>query len=115
MGPEPASIRPCVRPCVCVFTHLNMNISMTSWPIAIKFYLKHKWGGEKASLRFGADQIRTLVFMATDSSNRVIMGKTASSRFLSCFCIKTFSYLQVRMSYITFSLLFSFGSYHTCR
>ena len=29
--------------------------------------------------------IRTLVPMATDSSHRVIMGKTASSRFLKCF------------------------------
>ena len=39
----------------------------------------------KAALSFGPDRIRTLVFMATDSSNRVIMGKTASSRFLECF------------------------------
>ena len=32
-----------------------------------------------------ADKFRTLVSMATDSSHRVIMGKTASSRFLECF------------------------------
>ena len=32
---------------------------------------------------FVADQFRTLVSMATDSSHRVIMGKTASSRFMS--------------------------------
>ena len=42
------------------------------------------WGGEKIALGFGADQIRTLVSMATDSSHRVIMGKRASSRFLDC-------------------------------
>ena len=63
----------------------NMNISVTSWVIAIQFYLNHHWGGGKAILGFGADQIRTLVYMATDSSHRVIMGKTASSCFLDCF------------------------------
>ena len=63
-----------------------MNISETSRPITIKFYLKRHWGGGKAaSLGFGADQIRTLVSMATDSSHRVIMGKRASSRFLAVF------------------------------
>ena len=62
-------------------TFSNMNISETSRPIAIKFYLKHHWGGEKAAIGFGADQIRTLVSMATDSSNRVIMGKTFSHVF----------------------------------
>ena len=70
------------HPCVCASTLSNMNISETGWPIAIKFYMKHHWGGGKAALGFGADQIRTLVSMATDSSHRVIMGKRASSRFL---------------------------------
>ena len=32
------------------------------------------WG--KASLVFGPDLIRTLVYMATDSSHRVIMGES---------------------------------------
>ena len=75
------SRRPSVRP----FTFSNMNISATSWLIGMKFYLKHHWGGGKASVGFDPDQIRTLVSMATDSSHRVIMGKTASSRFLECF------------------------------
>ena len=66
-------------------TFSNMNISETSRPIAIKFYLKHHWGGGKAAVGFDPDQIRTLVSMATDSSHRVLMGKTASSRFLECF------------------------------
>ena len=73
-------MRVCVRP----LTLLNMNISATSWPIRMKFYLKHHWVGEKASVGFDLDRIRTLVSMATDSSHRVIMGKTASSRFLEC-------------------------------
>ena len=79
------SVRPSVRPCVGALTLSNMNISATSWPIGMKFYLKHHWGGGKASVGFGLDWIRTLVSMATDSSHRVIMGKTASSRFLEGF------------------------------
>ena len=62
----------------------NMNISEASRLITIKFYLKHYWRRGKAAWGFGADQFRTLVSMATDSSHRVIMGKTASSRFLEC-------------------------------
>ena len=73
------------RRCRCCQPFSNMNIAEASWPITIKFYLKHYWGGGKAAWGFGADQFRTLVSMATDSSHRVIMGKTASSRFLKCF------------------------------
>ena len=80
-----SSRRPSVRPSVRPFTFSNMNISATSWLIGMKFYLKHHWGGGKASVGFDPDRIRTLVSMATDSSHRVIMGKTASSRFLECF------------------------------
>ena len=50
-----------------------MNISETRRTITIKFYLKHHWGGGKAELGFGSDQIKTLVPMATGSSKRVIM------------------------------------------
>ena len=63
----------------------NMNISATRGLIAIKFYLKHHWVGGKAALGFGPDRIRTLFSMATESSHRVIMEKTASPCFLSCF------------------------------
>ena len=69
---EPASVRTCVR----AFTLSNMNISATSGPIVTKFYLKHHWVGGKDALGFGLDRIRTLVSMVTDSSHRVIMGKT---------------------------------------
>ena len=78
-------MRLCVRPSVRPFTLSNMNISATNWSIEMKFYLKHHWGGGKASVGFDPDRIRTLVSLATDSSHRVIMGKTASSRFLECF------------------------------
>ena len=83
MGPKWASVRACV--CVRASTLSNMNISETGRRNAIKFYMKHHWGGGKAALGFGADRIRTLVSIATDSSHRVIMGERASSRFLGCF------------------------------
>ena len=69
------SVRPSVCPCVCASTLSNNNISETSGPIATKFYLKHYWGGGKASLGFGPDWFGTLVSMATESPHRVIMGK----------------------------------------
>ena len=47
--------------------------------MAIKFYLKHHWGGGKAALGFWPDGIGTLVSMATDSSHRVIIGKMLSA------------------------------------
>ena len=54
----------------------KINISETSRPIVIKFHQKHHWGRGLAALGFGPDRNRTLVSMATDSSHRVIMGKT---------------------------------------
>ena len=75
----------CVRVSVRALTLSKINISATSWRIGMKFYLKHHWGGGKASIGFDIDRIRILDSMATDSSHRVIMGKMASSRFLECF------------------------------
>ena len=72
MGFEPTSVRVCVH----ALTLSNINISATSGPIATKFYLKHHKGGGKAAICFWPDQIGTLVSMATDSSHRVIIGKT---------------------------------------
>ena len=57
MGHDPVSVCPSVR----VLTLSNMNISETSGQIAIKFYLKHHWGGGKVALGFGPDRISTLV------------------------------------------------------
>ena len=70
--------------CVCPFTLSNMNISETSRPITIKFYLKHHWGGGKTALDFGADWFTSLVYMATDSFHRVIdiMGKMVLPIFM---------------------------------
>ena len=45
-----SSRRPSVRALVCASTFSNMNISETSRPIAIKFYLKHHWGRGKDSV-----------------------------------------------------------------
>ena len=42
-------------------------------------------GRGRAALRFGADRIRTLVSMSTDTSHRVIMGKTVSSGLSTSF------------------------------
>ena len=69
-------MRPSVRPSVRALTLSKMNISATSGPIVTRFYLKHHWGGGKVVLCFWPDRIGTLVSMATDSSHRVIMGKT---------------------------------------
>ena len=67
---------PSIRLSVRLSTLSNMNISEISWLIVIKFHQKHHWGGGLTPLGFGPDWIRTLVSMATDSSHRVIMGKT---------------------------------------
>ena len=42
-------------------------------------------GGVTVASEFGANWVKTLVSMATDSSHRTIMGKTVFSCFLSCF------------------------------
>ena len=55
----------------------------------MKFYLKHHWGGGKASVGFDLESIRTLVSMATVSSHRVTVGKMASSNS-RMFLIRTF-------------------------
>ena len=86
-----------------------MNISETRRPITIKFNLKHHWGGGKAALGFGADQIRTLVSMATDSSLRVIMGEKGVITFSRLFLIGSFLYLQVTMTYIRACMSSKFG------
>ena len=78
-----------------MLTPSNMNISATSGPIITKFYLKHHWGGGKAAVCFGPDQIGTLVSMATDSSHRGLMGENLVSTLAPSFWIGSFSYLQI--------------------
>ena len=62
-----------------------MNISATSWPIRMKFYLKHHWGWGKTSVRFDPDRIRTLVSMATDNSHSNNGKKWRHHVFLNAF------------------------------
>ena len=62
-----------------VYENLPVQTKIINGRSRIKFYLKHHWGGEKASVGFDLDLIITLVSMATYSSHRVIVGKTASS------------------------------------
>ena len=59
-----------------------MNISATCGPITMKFYQKHHWYGGKAATGFGPDRIKTLVYMATDSSHKFIIEKTVLSLFM---------------------------------
>ena len=73
---------------------LDMNISETSWPIIIKFHVKRHCGGGLTALGFGPDRVRSPVSMATDSSHRVIMGKSCERSSSSIF-IGSSSFLQV--------------------
>ena len=100
-----SSRRPCVRP----LTLSNMNISASSWPIEMKFYLKHYWGGGKASVRLDPDRIRTLVSMATDGSHRVVMEKNGVITFSRMLLMGSFSYLQVTMTCMSAWMSSKFG------
>ena len=53
------------------FTLSNLNLSEASWPIVIKFYVWHHWGGEKAAYGFGTDWEKTTFDLRTfDSGER---------------------------------------------
>ena len=75
-------VRPSVRASVNTFKHEYLCNQLTDWN---KILSEASFGWGKASVGFDPDWIRTLVSMATDSSHRVIIGKTTSSRFLECF------------------------------
>ena len=58
--------------------------------------MKYVFGGGKVASGFGADWIKTLVSMATDSSHRPIMEKTVFfSQVFPVVLIKSCSYLHV--------------------
>ena len=52
------------------------NISEASGPILIKFDVNHHWVGGLIALGFGANCIKIVVSIASDSSHRLAMGKT---------------------------------------
>ena len=58
-----------------------MNISGTSLPVLVKFYVQHQLGGEKAALWFGADWIKTVVVMETKSPIDLYNGENDVSTF----------------------------------
>ena len=68
-----------------IYSNFQTWISLkTSWPVLVKFYVQHQWGGGKAELGLWVDWIKTVVVMATKSSYWLIMGKLVSP-FLSHF------------------------------
>ena len=76
MGVEPSSVCASLSLCVCASVNtFNIYISATDRLNSTKFYLKHYWGRGEAALGFGPGRNRTLVFMITNSSHRVVMGK----------------------------------------
>ena len=92
-----------VRASVRSLTHSNMNVSATRRPIAIKFYLKHHWGGGKAALGFGLDRIGTLVCMTTDNVENLF------STLAPSFLIGSSSYVQKTRTTIISQTSSNFG------
>ena len=81
MGVKPASVSPCVH----AFTLSDMNISETSWPIIIKFHLKHHWGGGLAALGFGPDCMITLVSWQQIAPIGLLLGQSCEHSSSSIF------------------------------
>ena len=72
MGVEPASVRASVRSCVNTFKHEYLRNQQADCN-QILSEASLVW--RKGCIRFWPDRIGTLVYMATDSSQRVIMGR----------------------------------------
>ena len=67
---------------------IKLSICNKNYGLGFNFSLYFTFGplrSDQATVGFDPDRIRTLVSIAKDSSHRVIMGKTTSSRFLECF------------------------------
>ena len=101
-GPNGLSA-PTLGLCLNFFSSVTADFNISSaisWAIQDQWSLKpvghfwsfyvHHWGGGKAAYGFGADWIRTVVSMATESPYWLIMRKTMSPRFLSCFLSNPF-------------------------
>ena len=107
MGLELASVHPSVRP--SVRSHFQTWISPRPAGRLQQILSEASLGWGKAALGFDADQIRTLVSMATDSSHRVIMREKGVITFSRLFLIGSFLYLQVTMTYIRACMSSKFG------
>ena len=103
------SVRPSVRASVRPFTNSILNISKITSPIAIKFYLKHHWGGVKVTLGFWPDRIRALVSMATDSYHCAIMGENVVATLATSFLTGSSSFLGITRTTITSRMSSNFG------
>ena len=75
--------------CVCVHNFKHEYLCNQLGPNATKFDLKHHFGGGNDALGFGLDRIRTLVFIATDRSHRVIMGENVVNTLAPSFLIRS--------------------------
>ena len=72
-----------------MYENLPVQTKIINRRSRMKFYLKQHWGEGNASVGFDLDLIRTVVSMATVSSYRVTVGKTASF-YSRMFLIGTF-------------------------
>ena len=86
-------MRPCVPLSVC--KQFQRWISLVQWADRNQTLSEASLGWGKAALCCGADQPRTLVSMATDSSHRVVFEKTVLPLLLAHFSSDLFLYLQV--------------------
>lgn len=67
-----------VCPLSVSFTVLDLNVSVTSSPVWLKFYLADQWVGGLTALGFGQVFIRTVVSMVTKMFHRLLNGKPMS-------------------------------------
>ena len=82
-GKELVSVGPSVSLSMCLFVlTFKHKYLLDRMPIAIKLYMKHHAGRGTAASGFGTDQIRTMVSIATDSSQ--LNGCFLSDPFYTC-------------------------------
>ena len=93
-----------VRPSDRASNFSNIDVCETSGLIAIIFYLKHHLGEGKTAFGLRQNRTRTQFSMATDNSHRVIMGENGVYECSRLFLIQSFSFLQVRRTYIIVSM-----------
>ena len=88
------------------FTLLNLNISEASWPILIKFYVYHHWGGWHKVLGQTGSK---LCFPWQQKAPIDYNGENDVSIFPRLFFIRSFLYLQVMRTCIKSRMRPNFG------